>query len=234
MQKKEATKDMIVDIDPGVINRPGFGSLLENLRSQDCQVSVQTHPVPDTVLWRRRTRALWNSEEGRWEPLDNEQIIPENFAVLFHSGEELARRIQSNTTSSHLAEVRSAFPGRPITLLITGLQAYRKRKSGNQSAGFQDMVRQQAYGASAAAGPSRQQARVPQVIVGGEVVSLNDLPVSAEVDQELMRLQIIEKVQVIECEDCEEAIDFMIGLTTEIAMIPHKCVYAFVFLASLF
>ncbi|KAI9028551.1 hypothetical protein DFJ74DRAFT_493804 [Hyaloraphidium curvatum] len=220
MGKKEATKDMIVDVDVGIVNRPGGGALLENLRKQDCQVSVQPHPVSDTILWRRRTRALWNPDDGNWVPLGEERIIPESFLVKLMTGDELARRIGNRTMVSHLAEIRTTFPGRDIAVLVTGLRDYLRRKRNNLSASFQDQVRQQAYGS---AGPPASRApRAATVVVGGEVVQMQDLPDAAEVSQELMRLQMMEKVRVIECEDSEETIDFMIGLTTEIAMIPHK------------
>lgn len=220
MGKKEASKDMMVDIDVGVLNRVGFGALIENLRQQDCQVSMQSHPVADTILWRRRTRALWSTEEDRWVPLDAEQIIPENFVVSVFTGDEFAHKLGSDSITTHLAQLRSGFPKRGITFLITGLNDYRRRKKTTVSASFQDQVRQQAYGA-APAGPPRQP-RGATIVIGGQVVSVNDLPSAAELEQELLRLQVVEKIKIIECTDAEEAIDFIIGLTTEIAMIPHK------------
>lgn len=223
MNKKEASKDMIVDVDVGIVNKPGGGALLENLRLQDCQVSVQSHPIPDTILWRRRTRALWDGEKDAWIPLDEERIIPENFMVIIMAAEEFGRRIRANSISTHLAEIRSTFSGRSVILLVTGLRDYRRRLDSKTSSGYREGVLQQVYGVAGNAA-NQQQQRGATVIIGGQVVSVADLPPKAEVDQELMRLQIMEKIRIIEAEDNEEAIDFMIGLTTEIAMIPFKAI----------
>ncbi|KAJ1551644.1 putative monocarboxylate transporter mch1 [Nowakowskiella sp. JEL0078] len=160
--KSTTLSDMILVISPDFVTQPGGGALL--VRMQECGVTVELEhqPIPNCILWKRRTSREWDTTRSCWLPC-SERVIGEPVVLVHLDGVTLARLVNGDDVFAmfgketlslsavadhggflirHQAEVRKAYPRcAKVLYLIEGLNKYYTLRQNAAKKKFMQKVR---------------------------------------------------------------------------------------------
>ncbi|KKY27501.1 hypothetical protein UCRPC4_g01096 [Phaeomoniella chlamydospora] len=152
--KKNSTPEMIVLLPDSLSDASVRNQVLEYMKRLGVDTkSYKNDMKPGNVVrWKRKVRARFDDEAGRWEPVP--EFIQDEKHVLCHitSTEfvDLAvasitpdREIDTQDLNLHVTKLTNEFPGCKIIYLIESLGGWMRKNRNNRNRAYQDAIRSQ-------------------------------------------------------------------------------------------
>ncbi|XP_066473710.1 crossover junction endonuclease EME1 [Tiliqua scincoides] len=208
----ECMKHIQVVLDPGLLQVEGGGQLLTTLQSMECSCAIESHVVPRSIVWRRKT-GLAQAEEPTWteEPNILVLVLLEEFVSMVHSYKQVSKDVPAETLLSFVAHIMKKTPEKTLALVVVGLENYfssHKHKSQKK----QQTATQSGSEALEQGKPRNRRDKA------------NSVPHLSRVDVEeaLVALQLYTGIQIRILESWKELGDFASMFTKAVAEAPFK------------
>lgn len=161
--KKISTPEMIVEIPSSLA--PSLKLQVEELLKD---LSVQSYsyasPVDNVVKWKRKVRAVFNEDQGHWEPIP-ERIEKENHAMVIIKAAEFIDLVlgpDGSDLEAHVLKMQRYHEDHTLIYLLEGLNPWMRNNRTKRNRQFQAAIRNAGAApdaADAAAPPPSTQAR---------------------------------------------------------------------------
>lgn len=147
VDKKLSTPEMIVDVASSLEETSVGNQVTEFMRHLGVERTFFASPIPNIVKWRRKVRANYNEEAGRWEPCPL-YIRQEEHVLCLVSAQEFvdmatAPADSEDTLELHVLRIKSAYPGCKPIYLIEGLAAWMRKNKNSRNRAYQAEVLRQ-------------------------------------------------------------------------------------------
>ncbi|KAM8813644.1 crossover junction endonuclease EME1 [Rhynchonycteris naso] len=118
---EECFKELVVALDPVLLQTGGGGQLLAALQSMECRCVVEAQAVERSISWRRR--ALWQDEEEGWmeEPMVLVLLLAEELVFMIHNfkqGGLGSTEKGKETLRSFVTDITAKTSGKALSLVI--------------------------------------------------------------------------------------------------------------------
>ena len=126
LDKKDSTPEMIVDLPASLHGQRVDTQTREFLNNLQVDSAVYQSGIPDVIKWRRKVKARWNPDEGRWEPLPRMQIEDEKHIMCILPAADFislssAKDDDDDDLDTHVSKLKRAYPDSIPIYLIEGL-----------------------------------------------------------------------------------------------------------------
>ncbi|XP_053158629.1 crossover junction endonuclease EME1 isoform X2 [Hemicordylus capensis] len=205
----ECLKYIQVVLDPGLLQVDGGGQVLTTLQSMECSCVIESHVVPHSITWRRKT-GLTQAEEDNWveEPNILVLLLLEEFISMIHNYKQVSEEVPAETLQSFVANIMKISPGKTLALVVIELEKYfssHKHKSQKKP--------QQSGSGALEQGKQRNRRGK-----GHSPPALSRV----DVEEALVALQLHTGIQVRVLESWKEFGDFASMFTKAVAEAPFK------------
>ncbi|KAJ6640416.1 hypothetical protein lerEdw1_013764 [Lerista edwardsae] len=208
----ECLKHIQVVLDPGLLQVEGGGQLLTTLQAMECSCAIESHSVPRSIIWRRKT-GLAQAEEHTWteEPNILVLVLLEEFVSMVHSHKQVSKDVPAETLQSFVSHIMKKAPGKTLALVVVGLEKYfsshkhksQKKQQVAEQSGSKTLEQGQSRSRREKANPPVHLSRV-------------------DVEEALVALQLHTGTQIRVLESWKELGDFASMFTKAVAEAPFK------------
>ncbi|KAI9834172.1 MAG: hypothetical protein M1826_005283 [Phylliscum demangeonii] len=224
--KKVSTPEMIVDLPSTIIGHDEapmaekIGRFLKNL---GVQIASYDAPVSNVIKWRRKVTAVYDEEQGHWEPVA-EHVRQEKHALCLMPAAELValatrdpNEADGHDLDAHVVKMQSQFLDCKIIYLIEGLAAWM-RKNKN--------IRNRAYQAEVMNGvdrPANEDEDDPAGRRRAKRTKARPVYVDEDmIEDALLRVQVVHKCLIHHTATPDESAEWVSVFTQHISTIPYR------------
>lgn len=235
--KTETMKEMFVDMDSGLF-APGQplatckNSIKARLEEEGAaQVCFKDTIIsPPLIRFRRKVKAVWNTDRRHWMPLDREEIVDESTTIVYVDAKEIVDLVASKGLVVWYDDLRkrllrsvppSAEKDFQIFLVVQGLIKYYAKIKANENRVYAARIRNQL--AQEAGGAAVE----PVEAESSRAVSKSKAPAAAaapqdEVERALLQLKFLHRCYVIHVGALIDGVEWIHQLTSDISIRPYK------------
>ena len=219
--RKETSKEMIVDLPISIAGARVEDQIKEFLKNQGIETTSYQSSVPNIIRWRRRVDSFFDEEKGHRVAIMKEIRDEKHIACLMSAKEfvELvtasSNHMDNERMDQHIRKVKSKFAGCEIMYIIEGLDAWMRRNKNARNRVYQTAVMAQTQTADDITPAASQQKsrRMRQV----------DAPIDDDmIEDALLRLQIVEECLVHHTNTTFESAEWVANFTQHISQIPYR------------
>lgn len=217
LDKKDSTPEMIVDLPASIDGQRVDTQVREFLRSLGVDTTPYQSQVPNVIKWRRKMKARWNAEAGRWEPIERMEILEEKHILCIMSAKEFIAlamaREDDQDVETHVARLKSAYESCTPIYLIEGLHASMKRNKTAENRAYQAKVNSigQSDGNATPSQTAARNKRPPAELIDEDLI-----------EDALLRLQVMSGCLVHHTAASVETAEWIANFTQHISTIPYR------------
>jgi crossover junction endonuclease EME1 len=149
--KKESMPEMIVDMSQSFEETSIGNQVVEYVKQLGASHTFFESRIPNVVKWRRKKKAQYLEDAGRWEPCPL-RIVPENYVLIMTTAQEFVDMIvdpsgdtpgNSQTLEQNVLKLKHAYPGCNTIYLIENLSGWMRKNSNSRNRAYQAAVLRQ-------------------------------------------------------------------------------------------
>jgi len=219
--KKETSKEMIVDLPMSIEGQRVEDQIQEFLKNLDIEINTYQSPVVNVVRWRRKVDSYFDEGKG-YRIATPKEIRDERHALCLMTAKEFIKLataassdVDSETLAEHIRKFKTKFVGCTPIYLIEGFNAWmRKNKSLRdkeyRTAVLDQVQRDDATAASASHRTSRAKQK-PEVYVEEDLI-----------EDALLQLQVMNNCLIHHTATPHESAEWVANFTQHISLIPYR------------
>ncbi|CRG83861.1 hypothetical protein PISL3812_01217 [Talaromyces islandicus] len=149
--KKESMPEMIVDMSQSFEETSVGNQVVEYVRQLGASHTFFESRIPNVVKWRRKKKAQYIEDAGRWEPCSL-RIVPEDYVLAMISAQEFVDMVvdlsgdtpgNSQTLEQNVLKLKHAYPSCNLIYLIENLSGWMRKNSNSRNRAYQAAVLRQ-------------------------------------------------------------------------------------------
>lgn len=226
-RRSDTMRDLIIRLDAEAAQgplAPVLPQLREKWESDGATVHISTPSLVQApnktgvVVFERRVRSEYDPVQKLWTPLDEEQVLREATRLHIAAPEALQDLVRRGCLADELVHavppalgpnVHVETPVRHV-LVVLGLDAYLKQLRTAQHRAYTEHVRQRVQH-----GQSSTRLQLP-----------SEDDARAEIDQALLRLQMLHACYVVQIPQVHDAVDYLYSIACDVSIRPYKLLEA--------
>ncbi|KAE8349757.1 ERCC4 domain-containing protein [Aspergillus coremiiformis] len=223
VDKKESTREMIIDLASGFAGTSEGNQTVEFMKRLDVEQTFFESSVPNVVKWRRKVSARYNDNLGYWEPCSFHIRDEEHVLVLLTAREFVDMVIAPPPSDSspteldlHVHRLKSAYPSRTAIYLIEALAAWMRKNSNSRNRAYQAEVRRQYEQSQPQPQPStsrRKKTNKPETTPPVDDDTIEDA---------LLTLQVAHSCLIHHTNTASESAEWIKNFTEHISTVPYR------------
>ncbi|XP_036383220.1 crossover junction endonuclease EME1 [Megalops cyprinoides] len=217
LRPEECIKHIVVSVDPGLLQLEGGGALLTSLQAMGCSCAIESHVIPCSITWARRTPS---TQTGEVQCVPESQAVinvpVEDFIAMTHSYSQVQRGNSFDygpTLTAWTLRLLARSPGLTLSLVVIDLEKYFRSQKSQAQKRYRKAVLGEEQGAGAGAAKRRKKKEE-----GEQLPEVSRV----EVEEALVDLQLHTGVQVHFLPTWKEFTDYITMSTKAVAEAPFK------------
>lgn len=219
--KKETSKEMIVDLPMSIEGQRVEDQIREFLKNLDIEINTYESPVLNVIRWRRKVDSYFDEEKG-YRVATPKGIQDEKHALCLMTAKDFIKLataassdVHNVTLAEHIRKFKTKFAGCTLVYLIEGFNAWaRKNKSLRdreyRTAVLDQVQRDEGNATSASHRTSRGKQKL-------EVYVEEDL-----IEDALLQLQVMNNCLIHHTATPHESAEWVANFTQHISLIPYR------------
>lgn len=219
--KKETSKEMIVDLPMSMDGQRVNDQIKDFLKNLDIESNTYQSAIPNVIRWRRKVDSYFDEEKG-YRVAKVKEIQDENHVLCLMSAKEvislvtaIASQANNETLEGHVRKFKTAFEGCTPIYLIEGFHAWMRKNRNLRNREYQAAVLCQAHEAGPRALSGTQQG--PRRKKEAEVYIDEDF-----IEDALLKLQVMNNCLIHHTATPFESAEWVANFTQHISLIPYK------------
>lgn len=222
VDKKNSTPEMIIDVASSLEETSVGNQVTEFMRNLGVERTFFPSTIPNIVKWRRKVRANYNEEAGRWEPCPP-YIRQEEHVLCLVSAQEFvdmatAPADSEDTLELHVLKIKSAYPGCKPIYLIEGLTAWMRKNKNSRNRAYQAEVRRQFNDTNDDRGSNNQSRRKTNKRKPETTPPVDD----DLIEDALLQLQVTHSCLIHHTAATPESAEWIKNFTEHVSTIPYR------------
>lgn len=231
--KKESMPEMIVDMAQSFEETSVGDQVVEYVRQLGASHTFFESRIPNVVKWRRKKRAQYLEDAGRWEPCPL-HVVPENYVLILITAQEFVDMVVDSsgdtpenlqTLERNVLKLKRAYPGSNTIYLIENLSGWMRKNSNSRNRAYQAAVLRQMndtnqldnppQGAesSQANKPRRKKSKKPE----------DTPPVDDDIIEDaLLQLQVTHNCLIYHTASAGETAEWIKNFSEHISTVPYR------------
>ncbi|QKX58093.1 uncharacterized protein TRUGW13939_05214 [Talaromyces rugulosus] len=149
--KKESMPEMIVDMSQSFEETSIGNQVVEYVKQLGASHTFFESRIPNVVKWRRKKKAQYLEDAGRWEPCPL-RIVPEKYVLIMLTAQEFVDMVidpsgdtsgNSQTLEQNVLKLKHVYPGCNTIYLIENLSGWMRKNSNSRNRAYQAAVLRQ-------------------------------------------------------------------------------------------
>jgi len=219
--KKETSKEMIVDLPMSIEGQRVEDQIREFLKDLDIEINTYQSPVLNVIRWRRKVDSYFDEGKG-YRVATPKEIRDERHALCLMTAKEFIKLataassdVDSKTLAEHIRRFKTKFVGCTPIYLIEGFNAWMRKNKNLRDKEYRTAVldqvqRDEATAASASHRASRGKQK-PEVYVEEDLI-----------EDALLQLQVMNNCLIHHTATPHESAEWVANFTQHISLIPYK------------
>ena len=219
--KKETSKEMIIDLPMSIEGQRVDDQIQEFLRNLGIESNTYQSPVSNVIRWRRKVDSHFDEEKGYRVAMPKE-IQDEKHVLCLMSAKEFielatadSSHVDRETLEEHIGKLKTNFEGCTLIYLIEGFNAWMRKNRNLRNREYQAAVLNQAQNENPSAPSAGQQA--PRRKKAAEVYVDEDF-----IEDALLRLQVMNNCLIHHTATPFESAEWVANFTQHISLIPYR------------
>lgn len=219
--KKETSKEMIVDLPMSLEGSRQDDQIKEYTRNLGIETNIYQSPFADTIRWRRNVDSYFDEDKGYRVSMPREIRVESHILCLLpvKAFVELATaepaQAENDTIDQHVLKLKTNYPGCTVVYLIEGLNAWMKKNKSIRNRDFQSPILAQVdmtnpEGTSAGRQPSKRK-RAKERYIDEDLL-----------EDALLRLQVSHGCLIHNTATPFETASWVVNFTQHISLIPYR------------
>ncbi|KAL2011050.1 hypothetical protein VTN00DRAFT_3768 [Thermoascus crustaceus] len=218
VDKKNSTPEMIIDVASSLEETSVGNQVTEFMRNLGVEQTFFQSTIPNIVKWRRKVRANYNEEAGRWEPCPLYIRQEEHVLCLVSAQEFVDMATSEDTLELHVLKIKSAYPGCKPIYLIEGLAAWMRKNKNSRNRTYQAEIRRQFNDTNDNGGSNNQSRRKTNKRKPETTPPVDD----DLIEDALLQLQVTHSCLIHHTAATPESAEWIKNFTEHVSTIPYR------------
>lgn len=218
--KKETSKEMIVDLPMSIEGQRVEDQIREFLINLDIEINTYQSPILNVIRWRRKVNSHFDEGKG-YRVATPKGIRDEKHALCLMTAKDFIKLatassdVDSETLAEHVRNFKAKFVGCTPIYLIEGFNAWMRKNKNLRDKEYRTAIldqvqRDEATTASASHRASRAKQK-PEVYVEEDLI-----------ENALLQLQVMNSCLIHHTASPHESAEWVANFTQHISLIPYK------------